>query len=288
MPEWDEAAVAAAARRVRLSVDPRRRRHGQGVRLGAGPGASLEFHDHRPYVPGDDPRHLDWGVYARSEQLVLRRHRQEVSPRVEVILDGSASMAIVPAKAALACAVAALVMTLAESDGARPTLWWCGQGASRLGRPGEWRAALRRVAAGGAAGLEARPTPALSPGAERLIVSDGLCPGGGAAAVRALGAGAGRIALLQVLTREELAPRELGAVRLEDVEGGDADVVLDADTISAYRQRLSRHQAQWHAALAGRGSGCVTVCADDGFDAALRALVSAGVLATAGARGARA
>src|SRR4051812_27231351 len=125
MPAWDEAQVADAARRVRLSVDPRRRRHGQGVRLGAGPGASLEFHDHRPYVAGDDPRHLDWGVYARSEQLVLRRHRQEVSPRVEVILDLSASMAATPAKCSLATAIAALVMTLAEADGARPTLWAC-------------------------------------------------------------------------------------------------------------------------------------------------------------------
>ncbi|MBA2480654.1 MAG: DUF58 domain-containing protein, partial [Planctomycetes bacterium] len=224
MPAWDETQVAAAARRVRLSVDPRRRRHGQGVRLGAGPGASLEFHDHRPYVPGDDPRHLDWGVYARSEQLVLRRHRQEVSPRVEVILDGSASMAITPGKLALATAVAALVMTLAESDGARPTLWWCAETSRRLGRGNDWRTALRLSAATGAAGLESRPAPALSPGAERIIVSDGFCPGGGAAAVRTLGGGAGRICLLQIVTRDELAPSELGAVRLEDVEGGDADV----------------------------------------------------------------
>jgi uncharacterized protein (DUF58 family) len=276
MPAWDEPLVQAATRRVRLGVDARRRRLGAGARLGAGPGASLEFHDHRAYVAGDDLRHLDWSVYARTEQLMLRRHRQEVSPRVEVVLDLSASMAATPAKLALATALAALTATLAEADGTRPTLWLAGDTIRRL--PGDWRPALRQGACAGGAGLEARPVPAFTAGSERFLISDGLCAGGGPAAVQAFGAGAGRIALMQVLTRTELSPTPVGAVRLEDLEGGASDVMLDESACAAYRERLARHQAGWQSALAGRGAGAVLCLADDGFDAALTALVAGGVL----------
>ncbi len=276
MPTWDEPAVQAATKRVRLGVDARRRRLGAGSRLGAGPGASLEFHDHRAYVAGDDLRHLDWSVYARTEQLMLRRHRQEVSPRVEVVLDCSLSMSASAEKTALATAITALLATLAESDGTRPVVWCAGDGIRRL--PGDWREALRRTTITGSVGLEARPAPALGAGSERFLVSDGLCPGGGANVVQALGAGAGRIALVQVLTATERSPEALGAARLEDLEGGAGDVVLDEATCAAYRDRLARHQAGWQSALAGRGAGLVTCAVEDGFERALTTLLQAGVL----------
>lgn len=278
MPAWDEAAIAAALKRVRLGVDPRRRRTGSGARLGAGPGASLEFHDHRAYIAGDDLRHLDWGVYARSDQLVLRRHRQEVAPRVEVLLDASLSMGAEPAKAALAAGLAALVISLAQADGARPLVWAAGERWRRIGEGGDWRPALRALAWGGAAGFEQRPAPTLAPGGERVLISDGLCPGGGGEVVRGLGNGAGRICLIQVLTAAEREPAATGAARLEDVEGGAADLVLDDATCAAYRARLARHQAGWQAALAGRGAGLVTCAAEDGLEGALRGLLAAGVL----------
>ena len=278
MPTWDEAAIAGALKRVRLGVDPRRRRTGSGARLGAGPGASLEFHDHRAYVAGDDLRYLDWGVYARSDQLVLRRHRQEVSPRIEVLLDASLSMGANPAKAALAAGLTALVASLAQADGARPLLWAAGERWRRIGEGGEWRPALRTLGWVGAAGLEQRPAPTLAPGGERVLISDGLCPAGGAEVVRSLGNGAGRICLVQVLTAAEREPSVIGAARLEDVEGGAADLVLDDAACAAYRERLSRHQGGWQAALAGRGAGLVTCTVEEGLEGALRVLLAAGVL----------
>lgn len=282
MPEWDQIAVAAAAKRLRLVADPRRRRMGEGTRLGHGPGASLEFHDHRPYAPGDDLRHLDWSAYARSGQLMLRRHRKEVSPRVEVLLDCSASLAIDPAKARLATGLAALLCLLAERDGGRPRLWALGDGTRELDRG--WRARLAAEACTGRAGLAAMPAPRLAAGGERVLVSDGLCPDGPAAIVRRLGAEAGSLALVQVLTRAELAPAALGAVRLVDVEGGEADLVADATAVAGYRERLARLQAAWQAALHGRGAGLITVAAEDGVDAAVQRLVRAGLLAATGAR----
>lgn len=274
MPTWDEAAVVAAATRLRLSVDARRR-SGLGARLGRGAGASLEFHDHRAYEPGDDLRHLDWAVYARTDQLVLRRHRQEVSPRLEVMLDLSASMLASPAKLALATALAALIAILAEADGVRPRLWLFAQEVRRVDT--DWRAALRAAVAGGPAGLE-HAVGELLPGAQRVLVSDGLCAGGGAGVVRRLGAGAGQVSLVQILTPEELSPAAIGAARLEDREGGHADLVLDAATVTAYRARLQRHQDEWRAALAGRGAGVIGVRADEPLAEAVRRLLAAGVV----------
>ncbi len=280
MPTWDEAAVADAAARLRLAVDARRRL-GQGARLGRGPGASLEFHDHRSYEPGDDLRHLDWAVYARTDQLVLRRHRQEVSPRLELFVDCSLSMAVTPAKLALATAVAALVAMLSEADGVRPRLWRCGAAAVR--HDAGWREVLRAAKPEGAAGLDAA-CAALLPGSERVLISDGLCPAGGASVVRRLGAGAGRICLLQVMTPEELAPAALGAARLEDIEGGHAELVLDRAAVTAYQERLARHQDGWRSALAGRGAGVVTLRSDEGLARAVRRLVEAGVVEPRGGR----
>jgi uncharacterized protein (DUF58 family) len=277
MPDWDALSVRQEASRLRLGLDPRRRREGAGARLGAGPGASLEFHDHRAYLPGDDLRHLDWAASARTGALVLRRHRREVMPRLEILVDGSASMDAHPGKLALATGLAALIATLASDEGLRPQVFWCAAAPVRL--PAAWAPALRQQAVEGAVGLAARP-PALMAGADRVLVSDGLHPGGGPAVVRALGAGAGRIALIQVLAREELAPPVDGPGRLEDVEGGAADLIRDATTVAAYRDRLARHQAAWAAALAGRGAGMVTVAVEDGWQPAIRALLRAGLVVT--------
>ena len=274
MSTWDEAAVAAAATRLRLSVDARRR-SGLGARLGRGAGASLEFHDHRAYEPGDDLRHLDWGVYARTDQLVLRRHRQEVSPRLEIMVDLSASMLATPAKLALTTALTALIATLGEADGVRPRVWIFAQQVRRF--DSDWRVAMRTAVAGGAVGLE-HVIGELLPGAQRVLVSDGLCVGGGAGVVRRLGAGAGQVCLLQILTPEELSPAAIGAARLEDREGGHADLVLDAATVTAYRARLQRHQDEWRAALAGRGAGVVGLRSDEPFAEAVRRLLTAGVV----------
>lgn len=56
-------------------------------------GVSVEFADYRQYVPGDDPRHLDWRVFGRNERLYLRQYEEETSLRVHLLVDASASMA---------------------------------------------------------------------------------------------------------------------------------------------------------------------------------------------------
>ena len=65
-----------------------------GGHQGARAGSSLEFREHREYEPGDDLRHIDWNAYARSDQLVVKLYHEEVTPHLDIVLDGSRSMAL--------------------------------------------------------------------------------------------------------------------------------------------------------------------------------------------------
>jgi uncharacterized protein (DUF58 family) len=55
-------------------------------------GFSQEFAEYRAYTPGDDLRHIDWNVYARTERAYLKRYRGETNTLLTVLLDASASM----------------------------------------------------------------------------------------------------------------------------------------------------------------------------------------------------
>ena len=67
---------------------------------GAGTGSSIDFQDHRAYVPGDDPRHINWQAYARTGNYTMKLYREEVRPVIDIILDASESMFFEPTKAA--------------------------------------------------------------------------------------------------------------------------------------------------------------------------------------------
>ncbi len=56
-------------------------------------GFSVEFAQHREYVPGDDLRHLDWRVYARNERYYIKEYEEETNLVAHILLDGSESMA---------------------------------------------------------------------------------------------------------------------------------------------------------------------------------------------------
>lgn len=55
-------------------------------------GLSVEFAQHRPYVTGDDLRHLDWKVYGRTDKLQLKQHQQETNFDLMILVDCSGSM----------------------------------------------------------------------------------------------------------------------------------------------------------------------------------------------------
>lgn len=55
-------------------------------------GFSVEFVQHREYVPGDDTRHIDWKSYGRNERYTIKQYEQETNFAGHVLLDASRSM----------------------------------------------------------------------------------------------------------------------------------------------------------------------------------------------------
>lgn len=80
-------------------------------------GSGVEFADHRQYTAGDDFRYLDWNLYARHDELLLKRFQEEEDLHVYLLLDCSASMAVgTPSKFDLARQVTAALAYIALAD----------------------------------------------------------------------------------------------------------------------------------------------------------------------------
>ncbi|MBM4153692.1 MAG: DUF58 domain-containing protein [Lentisphaerae bacterium] len=56
-------------------------------------GFSVEFREHRAYVPGDEIRRLDWKIFARRDRFYVREFEEETNVRATILLDVSGSMA---------------------------------------------------------------------------------------------------------------------------------------------------------------------------------------------------
>ncbi|NLO19094.1 MAG: DUF58 domain-containing protein [Ignavibacteria bacterium] len=56
-------------------------------------GFSVEFAEHRQYRPGDETRHIDWKVFARTNRYYVKEFEEETNLRCNIVLDKSGSMA---------------------------------------------------------------------------------------------------------------------------------------------------------------------------------------------------
>jgi uncharacterized protein (DUF58 family) len=80
-------------------------------------GGGIEFADHREYTPGDDFRYLDWNLYARHDELLLKRFQEEEDLHVYLLLDCSRSMGFgKPVKFDLARQLTAALAYIALAD----------------------------------------------------------------------------------------------------------------------------------------------------------------------------
>jgi uncharacterized protein (DUF58 family) len=239
----DLAPCAALAGRYKLALAVNLRRGPAGDVLSRGVGSSVEFQDFRPYVPGDDPRYIDWSALARTDQLILRLHRADVQLALEVLLDASRSLAVgAGAKAERAAQVAGLLALLARKAGARVTLWTLGDEAEPI------REAVEERLAGSSFGgrttlpdLFARTPPRLAAGSIRVLVSDFLFPHDPARLQGFVAQGSSGAALLQVLSADEEEPSELGHARLRDAETSEErQMAVFGDAVRQYRERLGK------------------------------------------------
>jgi uncharacterized protein (DUF58 family) len=92
MPTYLESEVVTRAQALGLKA----RTIVEGLRVGdhKSPyrGYSVEFVQHREYVPGDDIRHIDWKSYGRTERYTIKQYEQETNFIGHILLDASRSM----------------------------------------------------------------------------------------------------------------------------------------------------------------------------------------------------
>ncbi|MDD3117614.1 MAG: DUF58 domain-containing protein [Victivallales bacterium] len=241
---------------------------GSGFRLGRRCGSSLEFMEHRDYAPGDDLRRLDWNVYARTERLTVKLYREEINPRLDLIVDGSASMALPgSAKAEAVLGLAAFLAAAAANAGYTVQSW---QSRDQLepvhngsGDPGRWDHLTFDAASSPAEALSGFRGGFLHQGV-RIVLSDLLWNGLPAHFLGKIGAGSAGVIVIQLLAAADLNPGVIGNVRLTDSETGVAEeLFLDAPAVERYRSALARHRQQWSNACREAGVMMITMTAEE-------------------------
>src|SRR4051812_36424052 len=94
LPRYRYFTSTDAARVSKLQFTARQAVEGVITGLHKSPhkGFSVEFAEHREYVPGDELRHLDWKVYSRSDRYYVKLYEQETNLRTTIVIDTSGSM----------------------------------------------------------------------------------------------------------------------------------------------------------------------------------------------------
>ena len=275
--------VQQATHRYRLVMTTVPSRLQSGDLLGRGAGSSLEFQEYREYAPGDDVRHLDWAAYARSDSLMIRLHREEISPTLEVLLDASRSMTTSASKTLVAKQLAAALILWTSQAGGSGFVEVVGDNDIGMRLPVDELPQLEALAFDGVRPL----TEAFAGGrlgakkqAVRIVISDFLFDGNPEPVIRAASQSAGSLWVIQLLSRFEADPSMLGGRRLVDVESlGEADIILNQPTIAEYKRRLAGLQNVLTESCRRVHARFLTLIADDGLPAICRdSLCGAGLI----------
>ena len=277
------AITSALARGEALELATVRLTSGiDGRRTGKRSGNALEFSEYREYQIGDDLRRLDWGVYARSGQWMVKLYSEEVDPRCDIVLDNSASMAVCDEKAAAAAGIAALLAQAAVNAGFSLAVWHCGaklEKEARAAFPLEWSNCdfVSGTSPGEVFGSFAG---AFQHRGIRFAVTDLLWTEEPRNFLRRLSDGAMRTVVIQLLTREEQFPAVSGNVSLVDAESGEErELMVDESIVERYRERFGRHQELWSRAAEECGICLIRLTVEEFFPSwDLRELFRCGVL----------
>jgi len=238
-----QAQMQGAARALRLPLRNHPWRGASGAWLGAGIGSSIDFQDHRPYLPGDDPRYIDWQAYARSGNYTMKLYREEVSPCVDLALDLSASMWVDPDKARRSLELFYFAVESAQQcRGALRCYGVAGEDVMLL--PVETlHTELEKKSAGSTDPAALRRIPWRS-GSLRVFISDLLFPG--SPALHPLAAAKGRGVIFVPWSQGESDPGWDGNLEFIDCETTQRrNQRVHDDLLSAYLQAYRRHFDLW-------------------------------------------
>ncbi|HUX33043.1 MAG TPA: DUF58 domain-containing protein [Gemmatimonadaceae bacterium] len=261
-------------------------------------GFSVEFAEYRPYLPGDDLRHVDWKIAARSDRLVVKQYEEETNLRATIVLDVSRSMvwsgAQMPdagramprgaerlTKLQYAEIVAAsLALILLRQRDAVGLVRFDDRVRTAVpprARHGQWRRLMSALADPGAG--RASSAPAALHQAARLLERRGLLVlisdllmdvDDVVPAVRGLRAAGHDVAVLHVLDPDERDLPSHGELLFVDPESDLEVPATVADVRAAYRATVNEVVDEWRTRLGAVGVSYEVITTDQPFGVPLR------------------
>jgi uncharacterized protein (DUF58 family) len=252
-------------------------------------GFSQEFDEYRAYVPGDDLRHVDWNLFARTERCYLKRYRGETNSQLVVLLDASNSMQYTsgpPKKMDYARFIAASLFYLAirnQRDAAGLIVF--DDEVREYVRPSTRQGQLARLFAG----LEqAEPRARTDFGKplrhfQELLHRRGIAivisdfyeePEKIVRAIEPLRFHGNDVVLFHILDPEEIRPVLKGPALLVDLETDQQIEVIPEYTKTTYRAKMEAHIEQLRSRTRGAGMDYRLLVTDQPLDEALREYLS--------------
>jgi uncharacterized protein (DUF58 family) len=240
-------------------------------------GSSLDFQDQRTYVPGDDPRHINWQAYARTGSYTMKLYREEVRPVIDLVFDTSASMFFEQAKALRSCelfyflaesasrAGASLRLYLIVADQMRPIpmeavqthRWWDDAQGLQGGDPST------------PPSLEKIP---FRPNAFRVLLSDLLFQSDPNHLIRVLGQRQGSPVLFAPFTQSEANPDWHGNYEFIDAEAGSRHPHrIEPSVLARYKKAYANHFSLWKSSTQRYNAALARVPANTDLEAGLHA-----------------
>ncbi len=242
-------------------------------------GSGIEFSDHREYTAGDDFRYLDWNVYARHGDLLLKRFQEEQDLHVYLLLDCSRSMGFgQPPKFDLARQLTAALAYIALADLDRIAVaafandiiaeFPLTRGKARILQLLSFLEGLE------VAGVEtdlARAAQGLIHRNSRrglaVVISDFFDPRGYERGLDQLRHRKFDAHVIQLHDPREADPGLLGDVELIDIENDDVrQVTVTEKNLRTYRQLFQEHQASVRRYSQNYGLGCTQTVSTVKFD----------------------
>lgn len=246
-------------------------------------GQSLEFVQHREYVPGDDLRRIDWKLWSRSDRYYLKQFEEDTNVRIMLVVDGSESMKFasgVISKFDYACTVAAAfgMLALKQHDSVGVTVF---DSTIRAQVPASSRnnhlqsilKGLESQTAGGKTdiyGVLRRINESLTGRSIIILMSDLFCPREELfRGLTMLRQRRHEVIAMHVMDDEELEFRYSGTLRFEGLEDGGKLTCDPAALRVGYMQALDRFLDSIRRRCAGSAIDYKLIRTSDNLDAAL-------------------
>jgi uncharacterized protein (DUF58 family) len=244
-------------------------------------GSSIEFHEFRQYVPGDDLAQVDWRVFARNDKLFLRTFEQETNLECHLFLDCSASMAFPEneerlSKIEYASFFAACLSWLVISKNDRVSLTLFDEGIRRFLPPGSTRKHLHELlttlekneAGKGTSIIEAlkRAAPLLKRRGTLVLLSDFFCdPAELFKALNPYLHRGFRVHLFHLLDPSEMDLGDRGLARFVDMENGERLIVHPQSLRQAWKDHLQEHVRSLRSLAASRRADYALVSTTESY-----------------------